>query len=100
MTVTDGDAAVLELAKANFGFNFPGRTNWRTEVLRFGEDGDAATVAASRRPRGARSPAATTFDVIVGSDLTYKRAGWPAFVGSVKAFSAPGTTTVSACALR
>lgn len=94
VTVTDGDAAVLELAKANYGFNFPGQTNWRMEVLRFGDDADAAAVAANRRI-DARSPASkTTFDVIVGSDLTYKRGGWPAFVGSVKTFSAPGETTV------
>ena len=94
VTVTDGDAAVLELAKANYEFNFPGRNNWFTEVLRFGADDDAVTMAKHRRDH-AGSPGLETFDVIVGSDLTYKRDDWPAFVASVKEFSESKKTTVS-----
>ena len=94
VTITDGDAAVLELAKANYRFNFPEKTNWITEVLRFGVDGDAASVVKHRREY-AGSLGSGTFDVIVGSDLTYKRDDWPAFVASVKEFSKSKETTVS-----
>ena len=90
VAVTDGDEGVLRLAAANVQNNFPEAkaragadgvllVPYKFQLLAEGDTaGEEATKATASSVVGER------WDVIVGSDLTYKRETWPTFVSSVK----------------
>lgn len=77
VTLTDGDAGVLRLARQNAADN--NLKNVRVENLKFGDrDAVSSLLSASTGKH---------FDVILGSDLTYKKSDWPTFVETVKMLS-------------
>jgi hypothetical protein len=72
VTLTDGDTGVLRLARQNIADN---ELNIKVDTLRFGDKSGVDRLLSGTPDRH--------FDVVIGSDLTYKKDDWPAFVETV-----------------
>lgn len=81
---TDGDEAVLDLARENAELNRrrgAGAGALTQGRLLWGDDGDIAAFAGEG------------FDFLFGADITYKRETWPALTGTIRRLSGDGTRT-------
>lgn len=83
VTMTDGDDNVLKNAAANMQANFQEKNaaGMLVQRLSFGNSADLAQLKGS-------------YDVILSSDLTYKKEGWNSFVETVQKLSSVDTVVL------
>lgn len=93
VTITDGDLSVLGLASQNMQKNFPAARNVRARSLIFGDKEGIEQLVEEAQATGG-------YDLIVGSDLTYKKEGWPSFVATVRDLGSDKTVVLYATAPR
>lgn len=93
VTITDGDPSVLNLASGNMQRNFPRATNVRVRALSFGDKDIIGSLVEEAKEAGG-------YDLIIGSDLTYKKDGWPTFVSTIRDLGSDKTVALYATAPR
>jgi len=94
---TDGDEAVLDLAKENAQANIKSGASYGSFAVDKLYWGDVEDV--SRSLSYLASPAGdeqAKWDWIIGADITYKKDTWPLLVSTIKSLSGPQTRTLIA----